>query len=522
MSADADIAIIGYGPGGQALASLLGQAGHDVVVLEKAPVPYTLPRMSTLDGEIARLLQHASSDIRKALKDSLPQKTMNVYGADEEVSIAGDVDKTVCGHPARISLHQPNIEAAMQERVDSIPSVRVQWNSRVSFIEDAGELVRLRVENGTTGESEELTARYAVGMDGASSFVREALGFGLEVLHKHDDSWVLTDFDILDEAVPAPTTAIYMLPKGPYYYGPNGARRCRIDVKVLNDARIEDVFNHDHALDFLEKIAGVSRDQVRISRQVLYHFRSHLAESFRKGRVFLGGDAAHAMTPFMAQGSCSALRDSINLAWKLDYVLTGRAEDSLLDTYESERRAQVRPLVEGSLAMWAAFAEEDEEKATQRDVQLRADPPPLLGVPPLTQGVLHRDREGNLLGPAGTLGPQGRVSIDGVEGLLDDLVGFGFQLLASEPIDDALTYEQRELLDQLGVNVLTVSADGPVFDLDGTYSGFLRENGATAVLTRPDFSVFGAARGNEELSELVDDLLGQLQLTEHRQSVGAL
>lgn len=69
MDINVDVAIVGYGPGGAVLASLLGQRGHTVAVLEKFPAPYNLPRMSTLDGEIARVLQHAA-DPAAALKDS--------------------------------------------------------------------------------------------------------------------------------------------------------------------------------------------------------------------------------------------------------------------------------------------------------------------------------------------------------------------------------------------------------------------------------------------------------------------
>ncbi|MGH2996749.1 MAG: FAD-dependent monooxygenase, partial [Gaiellaceae bacterium] len=70
-----------------------------------------------------------------------------------------------------------------------------------------------------------------------------------------------------------------------------------------------------------------------------YRFHQRLAERFRAGRVFLAGDAAHLMAPFGARGLNSGVEDATNLAWKLAVVLEGAAPDSLLDTYDRERRA---------------------------------------------------------------------------------------------------------------------------------------------------------------------------------------
>ena len=67
-----------------------------------------------------------------------------------------------------------------------------------------------------------MVASYAVGMDGASSFVRQTLGIELEVLHTHDDTWYLTDFDIADPAIEPPPTTVVMKPEGPITGAPTG------------------------------------------------------------------------------------------------------------------------------------------------------------------------------------------------------------------------------------------------------------------------------------------------------------
>ncbi|WP_052077988.1 FAD-dependent monooxygenase [Rhodococcoides fascians] len=516
MNVDVDVAIAGFGPGGQMLASLLGAAGHQVVVLERFEAPYGLPRMSTLDGEIARLLQHAA-DGEAALSECLPQTSGDLYGADDKIAIRADWGGRICGHPSRLSLHQPHIEAAMAARIETYPNVRVMWNSEVVGLDNRDSGVALSVvpasdhKRGVEGPVTEIRARYVVGMDGAASFVRRALGIDIETLHSHDDRWYLTDFDILDDQMEEPRTEIHMQPDGPFYWGPNGARRCRTDVRLPDDCDPADFADAEHGYAWLEDHLGIPREKVRLTRRVLYRFRSQYATSFQDGRVFIGGDAAHAMTPFMAQGSCSAMRDSANLAWKLDLVLSGRAREALLDTYEPERLTHVIPFVEGSLSTWSVLSELDHDKAAGRDAFLRSGQASLPAPPGLTVGLLHRDEQGEVSAPVGLLSPQSRVRRDGTVSLLDDQTGFGFQVVSRLHLDEVLTPELREGLALLGAHLIEIGVgEGQVQDLDGDYDAFFDRYGVECYVSRPDFYVFGAAADSTRARSVLEDLLTQI------------
>lgn len=508
MPVDVDVAVVGFGPGGEVISSLLGQKGHNVAVFEKFPQPYGLPRMSTLDGEIARILQHAG-DATKALDECIPQPNYIFYGADGEIALEVDWRFDICGHPARLSLHQPHIEASMQERIDACPSVALRWGAEVTDLKDLGDAVEVTVQ--TPDGVEVFTASYVVGMDGASSFVRRSLGIELEVLHTHTDQWILTDFDILDPAVQPPPTIISMRPEGPYFWGPNGARRCRTDVRIMPGQDPSELMDDEHGYRWLEDNLGIDRSSVTITRRKLYRFLSQYANSFQVGRVFLGGDAAHAMTPYMAQGSCSAMRDGMNLAWKLDAVLGGRAGEDLLATYEAERLPAVIPVVEGSLKTWELLIELDPEVAAARDILLRSGEASVPQVPPLRDGLLHRDASDVICAPVGELSPQGRVRLNGREGLLDDLTGFGFQLVTTEPLDGVLTESCRQRLAELEVNVVVLGdALGQASDVDGTYQRFLSGHGIVAYLSRPDFYIYGVAATAVGVADIVEDLVSQL------------
>lgn len=506
MSDTIDVVVVGFGPAGEMLASLLGRHGHRIVVLEKFPEPYGLPRMSTLDGEVARLLQHAA-DPAEALAESLPVRTVEIWGSDGEQKGRFDWDHKRGGHWSHLTLHQPNIEAAMGRRIATLPNVDVRWGTSVVDLraDGAGYTV-------TTSGGDSVTARYVIGMDGASGFVRDAVGIDVEVVHHHDDRWVLTDYDVVE---PLPrgleTRCFFDLDfEQPYFWGPNGAGRVRSDVRMLpgDDQDVEAA--EERGLEFLERRVGIPRRHVRQTRRKLYTFRSQIAGAMRTGDVFIGGDSAHAMTPYMGQGACTAMRDAANLAWKLDLVLRGVARDALLDTYEAERLPHARFFVEGSLAAYKMVNPATPEEAAARDGYLEATggdvTPP---IPPLRGGVQHRLPDGECGAQAGEVAIQGVVRIGERQGLLDDLVGYGFHIVSTLPVEDLVGPERRARLAELGVRVVHLG-EGRVEDVEGTYRDFLAEHCATTLLSRPDTYLFGLADGPDRSLALIDDLLAQI------------
>jgi hypothetical protein len=231
---------------------------------------------------------------------------------------------------------------------------------------------------------------------------------------------------------------------------------------------------------------------VDVYRQAVYPFEGRLADRWRVGRVFLAGDAAHVMTPFLGQGGCSALRDAINLAWKLDLVLRGLAPDRVLDSYEAERKPHVRAYIDASDKL-AASAFDGNPALADAGVE-----------PIVTAGVL-RVQDG---APVGSVGPQGLVSYNGRTGLFDDVIGRGFQLLGRgfHP-DRALTGEQRAFMAAIGATSVELGeGDNAVSDRAGVYERYFEEHEIAGLLMRPDFLVYGVARTPTDIPGLVDSL----------------
>jgi 3-(3-hydroxy-phenyl)propionate hydroxylase len=108
-------------------------------------------------------------------------------------------------------------------------------------------------------------------------------------------------------------------------------------------------------------------DGLQITRSATYTFRAQMASRFRSERIFLLGDAAHLTPPFIGQGLAGGLRDADNLAWKLAHVLTGRAGEDLLDTYDSERRPHAKALVKKAVRVgWVMTGGQDRAAAVRR------------------------------------------------------------------------------------------------------------------------------------------------------------
>ena len=98
-------------------------------------------------------------------------------------------------------------------------------------------------------------------------------------------------------------------------------------------------------------MANVRPDDLELVRVTEYTFRAQLADRWRRGRIFLLGDAAHLTPPFIGQGMGAGLRDAANLAWKLAGVLDGSLPANVLDTYEQERKPHAQHMIRLALGV---------------------------------------------------------------------------------------------------------------------------------------------------------------------------
>ncbi len=259
------------------------------------------------------------------------------------------------------------------------------------------------------GERHEVRARYAVGCDGANSFVRERLGVTFTDLGFFFD-WLIVDLTPHEQRVWEPVNGQLCDPARPTTFVSGGPGRRRWEFMRLPGETIEELNNEATAWRLLEPW-NLTPANASLERHAVYTFQARWADVWRKGRIFIAGDAAHQMPPFAGQGMCSGIRDAANLAWKLDLVLGGKAADALLDTYASERIPQVRQVVDFSIALGKVICVADPEEARARDTAMIAAArekglTPPMPTPAIGPGVLSRGR------PAGRASLRSRRSAD--------------------------------------------------------------------------------------------------------------
>ncbi|MGD6741657.1 bifunctional 3-(3-hydroxy-phenyl)propionate/3-hydroxycinnamic acid hydroxylase [Streptomyces sp. BH106] len=513
-----DVAVVGFGPVGQLLSLLLARAGHDILVLERWPEPYDLPRAVHFDDEIGRIFQAAGvGEQVRAVTEPVPDhyEWRNRDGdALVRIDWSGDGPS---GWPVANFFSQPDLEAVLTAAAAAQPGITLHRGQEVTDLQETDEHVEL-----TTGTGAQFRARYVIGADGANSFVRSRMTTDVTDLGFFYD-WLIVDVIPQDtDTVWSPMNWQLCDPKRPTTIVSGGPGRRRWEFMRLPGESVMDLNSLATAWELL-KPWGRTPDNTTIERHAVYTFQARWADTWREGRLLLAGDAAHQMPPFAGQGMCSGLRDAMNLAWKLGLVLGGTASPTLLDTYTSERRDHVQHAIGMSMALGRVICVPDEAEAAERDARMIAadadparalpdTPPPVLG-----DGVLQRSHDGDTpASDVGHLTSQHRVTHRGRTAPLDDITGGGFVVLADgEAACSELDTDDREFLDRIGATLLTLhtpSTPGAEYvDTDNAYLPHLRDHGHVAAVVRPDFYLFGAAATPSELNDLVGQLREQVR-----------
>ena len=503
---DYDVAIVGYGPTGMTLAALLGQLGRRVVVLERYAGLYNLPRAACFDDEIMRTFQKLGL-VAEISRGAEVQRGYQWVNATGQTLVDFQYDNPAPGGWAALyMMFQPHIEAVLDRHDRSLPTVEVRQGVTISEMEQNGEAVTLRGV-GSNNEPVSVRARFAVGADGGNGFTRRTFGQQIDD-YGFQENWSVCDFRLRGTVQPPrfrqvcdPAQPIAIVNIGPGHH--------RFSFMLDPDDTAEEATKHEGVWSRVSNY--LTKDDAELIRVANYVFRSRIVKQWRHGRVFLAGDAAHEMPPFLAQGMCSGIRDSHNLAWKLDLVLAGRADDALLDTYQPEREPHVRFITEKAIELGRVQTMRDPVKARERDERLFA------------QRRAHRGPEqlrypglgGGLVADSGEFFPQGRIRLNGREALFDDIVGPGWCMVACEPdVFEALTVFHRDAWKGIGGRTAVVTMPqtaGALEDLGGTYRAWFTAHSCSLAVVRPDWYVYGTARNGRELAALLEQLAGSLQ-----------
>lgn len=331
---DSEVAVIGGGPVGMLMARELALLGISTTVYEKLPTPSPESKASTLHARTAQLLHRrgildAVQPGRPAPRDAT-RSTRFHFGALFDLDLARVVDEgpVIVGSPQAWA---QEVFAGHARKLGA----RIERGSELVGIEERADHVRLTLRD-TDGDTRTVTARWVVGADGARSAVRKLSGIPFTGTPA-TVSALMGEVRLLDpwtapagwQRTPRGWTLLWVSSSGL-------SRVCTYDFRGPHPDRHSPV-TLDELRGEVARIAG--RDVPMESPSWLTRFSDAAlqAETYRKGRVLLAGDAAHVMFPAGGQGVNLGLQDAFNLGWKLAAHIRGGAPEVLLDTYHAER-----------------------------------------------------------------------------------------------------------------------------------------------------------------------------------------
>jgi 3-(3-hydroxy-phenyl)propionate hydroxylase len=502
MSDVYDVAVVGFGPSGAVAASLLGQAGLKTYVCDKSTAVYDKPRAIALDHEIMRVFQQIGvADLVKPHVE--PFTPSEYFGVDGRLirRMTMVAPPFPLGYTPSMVFTQPPVERILRARAQALPAATIELGVELVALTQDADCASLQLRD-AAGGLKTLKARHVIGCDGAASTVRAQAGIELDDL-EFDEPWLVVDVLVNDQGLAKlPQTSVqYCEPGRPstLVIGPGRHRRWEISLKPGEDP--VEAATPEATWKLLSR--WLTPQDGELWRQASYRFHALVARDWRKGRVFIAGDAAHQQPPFMGQGMCQGIRDVANLAWKLAAAIKGEisplAADALLDSYANERMTHVRELTTRIKAIGAVICERDAEKARARDQCMLDECGGVVRDTP-RQDMLPRLEVGCLSAAAssgrGTLFPQPRIAADSAAQLLDQRFGSGWRLVL-----DATQTAPAGLAASLTVIRLGTDA----VETEGVAALWMQKHDCHAALVRPDHYVFGTAASASQLVELLAD-----------------
>jgi len=487
---DADVIVVGGGPVGVTALAMLGQLGLTAIGVEKDPEAWPTARAVHFDGEIFRVLQTLGVAEELAAA-TLPMSSTHFQNETGQVLISvptGEFGPQAW--PNNITFHQPEVERLIRQRISELPNIELRRGVTAGEVRNISGGVEVNIVD-SNGQEAVLRAKWLIAADGARSPIRRALEIESEKFGE-DAEWVVVDGHLVDSPGYEDDMVFLCHHTRPALWIRLPGTRVRMEFMVMEGDDLDEIVTPAA----IERISRgiLPAAQFHPDRQAVYTFRGRISQRWREGRVFLAGDSAHQAPPCFGQGLCAGIRDVANLTWKLALIKRGVADESLLDTYETERKPHAQFWVEQATNAAMFLQTTDAEAARKRDEYLWANPMDAAPVSPPIGPGLHDSTEGDI---SGYLSMQPMLA-DGTR--LDDLVGMRFLIAAN-----------AELYNQLGSDVrqqIESSDHIVVMNEPEKTNQLLEFSGSSAIIVRPDRYILGVGDSAIDLERLVQLLPG--------------
>lgn len=488
-TAGTPVVIVGAGPTGATVATLLAQYGIGSLVLDRWDGVYPQPRAVHMDDEVYRIIARLGISEQFAAI-SRPAHGLQLRDHDHRVlaEFRRDIAPGTNGFPQANMFDQPELESVLRQNLTRYPGIEVRGNCEVTGVEQRWDgRIRVSYRDRGDGTTTQVDVDYVLGCDGANSFVRSTIGARMDDL-RFQQRWLVIDVQTTADLGQWEGVHQVCDPARAGTYMRIGKTRYRWEFQLLDGEAAEQFSDLTSLKPLIAPWTGsLGDDELHLIRVAEYTFRAQLADHWRRGNVFLLGDAAHLTPPFIGQGMGAGLRDATNLAWKLAGVIYGDLPPAALDSYQCERKPHARAMIRLALAVGRFMTAGGEAGSLLRRIVV-----PRLGLIPGVRNrivdsstpALHRSsfvrRRHGPRSLTGTLCPNPELP-DGRR--VDDVLGLGFALITTAP----LTPAQRRSVEQRGATVYFVATGNPL-------ARWLRRGHIVAALIRPDRTVMATSR----------------------------
>ena len=355
-----DVLIVGAGPAGLVLAAVLADHGVPFRIVDSKAGPVDESRAAIVHVRTLELLDRlglADAAVSRGVRTT----RVEVWERGRQLgAVPLDGHADVTPFPYALALEQDRTERLLAEHL-AVRGVRIEWRTELVSLDPDGPTAVVRRADGS---DETVSAAWIVGADGARSPVRRAAGVGFTG-DTYDLTGLLADVDMSlpdglgDGAIRLNLTGggfVGMLRLGNGRYRLFGAVPPSLTVAPPGDSGTAGEASHEAYAEvpladiqrWFDEYFVVDAKLRAAAWTALFRIHSRVAERFRSGNVFLVGDAAHIHSPAGGQGMNLAIGDAFNLGWKLGLVANGEARESLIDSYESERRPVAKTVLNGA------------------------------------------------------------------------------------------------------------------------------------------------------------------------------